>query len=132
MTVLLSLQTAVPTRGFQALGRTFAAVAGRVQQASAFGRHVSEILRYRREAAVLASFNDRMLADISLTRGDLHDAFAEPPWRDPTALLVARASERRAARRRSVWPWPKPPNVLAPSIVPLTDGCDAGHHVAPS
>ena len=92
-------------------------------------RHANEVLRHRRDVAVLASFNDRMLADIGLIRGDLNDAFAEPPWRDPTAVLVARARERRAARRRSAWPWPEPRNVPAPSIVPQADECDAGHQV---
>ena len=33
-------------------------------------------------------FNDRMLSDIGLTRGDVADAYAEPLWRDPTALLA--------------------------------------------
>jgi len=60
----------------------------------------------------------------------LRDAFAEPPWRDPTAVLVARARERRAARRRA-WPCPEPRDVLAPSIVPRADACDTGHPVSP-
>jgi uncharacterized protein YjiS (DUF1127 family) len=60
---------------------------------------------HRRDAAVLASFDDRMLADIGLTRSDLRAAFSEPLWRDPTVLLVNRV--RRPARA-----------VLAPSIVP--------------
>ena len=30
--------------------------------------------------------DDRMLADIGLTRGDVRDAFSEPVWRDPTAF----------------------------------------------
>ena len=40
-----------------------------------------------------------MLADIGLTRGDLRDAFAEPPWRDPSDVLARRAAERRVSRR---------------------------------
>ena len=36
-----------------------------------------------------------MLADLGLTRSDLHDAFAQPLWRDPTSLLRSRAVERR-------------------------------------
>jgi uncharacterized protein YjiS (DUF1127 family) len=56
---------------------------------------------HRRNAALLARLDDRMLADIGLTRGDLRDALSEPPWRDPTALLVIRAGERRAHRRRA-------------------------------
>jgi uncharacterized protein YjiS (DUF1127 family) len=131
MIALLSLQNA-PSGRFLTLGRALAAAARCPQRIFAIWRQVDEILRYRREAAMLATFNDRMLADIGLTRGDLHDAFAEPPWRDPTAILVVRASERRAARRGNVWPWPEPPSVSAPSIVPSTEQCDAGHPVAPS
>ena len=39
-----------------------------------------------------------MLADIGLTRADLRDAFSEPFWEDPTALLRERALERRVSR----------------------------------
>ena len=49
----------------------------------------------------LAGLDDRMLADIGLTRGDLRDAYSEPVWRDPTAILVSRAHERRINRRRA-------------------------------
>lgn len=55
----------------------------------------------RREAEALADFDDRMLADIGLTRGDLRDAYAQPFWRDPTELLALRVNERRQPRRRS-------------------------------
>jgi uncharacterized protein YjiS (DUF1127 family) len=54
----------------------------------------------RRDMQVLAGFDDRMLADIGLTRGDLRDAVSEPLWRDPSHVLVMRARERRVARRR--------------------------------
>ena len=39
-----------------------------------------------------------MLADIGLTRSDVADAFSEPVWQDPTALLAERAIERRLNR----------------------------------
>ena len=55
--------------------------------------------RNRGNAAVLAGFDDRMLADIGLSRSDLRDAFAGPLWDDPTSLLRARALERRLSRR---------------------------------
>ena len=55
----------------------------------------------RRAAAVLAHLDARMLADIGLTRGDLRDAYSEPVWSDPTAILVSRAHERRVNRRRA-------------------------------
>ena len=51
--------------------------------------------RHRRQARLLASFDGRMLADIGITRADLRDAFSEPFWDDPTALLRERALERR-------------------------------------
>jgi uncharacterized protein YjiS (DUF1127 family) len=54
--------------------------------------------RHRREAAVLAGLDRRMLADIGLSRSDLRDAFSEPFWEDPTALLCERAGERRRSR----------------------------------
>jgi uncharacterized protein YjiS (DUF1127 family) len=54
--------------------------------------------RHRREASMLAGLDRRMLADIGLTRADLRDAFSEPFWEDPTALLRERALERRIYR----------------------------------
>ena len=51
--------------------------------------------RHRRQANVLAGLDRRMLADIGITRADVRDAFSEPFWDDPTALLRERALERR-------------------------------------
>ncbi|HET9716806.1 MAG TPA: DUF1127 domain-containing protein [Pseudolabrys sp.] len=51
--------------------------------------------RHRREANVLAGLDGRMLSDIGITRADLRDAFSEPFWDDPTAVLRERAIERR-------------------------------------
>ena len=68
--------------------------------AVARARGVLEVLKNRRDAASLAGLDDRMLADIGLTRGDLRDAYSEPVWRDPTAILVSRVQERRVNRRR--------------------------------
>ncbi len=64
-------------------------------------RQFVQVVKSRQDAAVLASFDDRMLADIGLTRGDVRDAVSEPVWRDPTALLTSRAHERRINRRRA-------------------------------
>jgi len=61
---------------------------------------LSRARRHRREAAALASLDRRMLADIGLNRADLRDAFSEPFWQDPTALLCERAGERRSNRSR--------------------------------
>ena len=55
--------------------------------------------RHRHDIELLASLDDRMLADIGLTRSDLHEAIAEPRWRDPSALLIDRRRERRDSRR---------------------------------
>lgn len=54
----------------------------------------------RRDARILAGFDHKMLADIGITRADLHDAFSQPFWDDPTALLHERAIERRLATPR--------------------------------
>jgi len=51
--------------------------------------------RHWNEATTLASLDRRMLADMGITRADLRDAFSEPFWDDPTALLRERAIERR-------------------------------------
>lgn len=76
--------------------------------------------RHRRDTVLLASFDDRMLADIGLTRTELRQALREPLWRDPTALLASRVEARRATRRGIV---PPPSNSFtAPPIVPEADG----------
>src|ERR1051325_2901140 len=77
-----------------------------------------QLVKGRHDAAVLAGLDDRMLADIGLTRGDVRDAFSEPVWRDPTAILVSRVHERRINRRRlRVGLTEK--SFEAPSIVPF-------------
>ncbi len=50
----------------------------------------------------LASFDDRMLRDIGLSRHDLRSAAAEPLYRDPTALLAGRVDESRGGRSSRV------------------------------
>ena len=42
-------------------------------------------IKHRRALSRLADLDDHMLADIGLTRGDLHQASCEPIWRDPRA-----------------------------------------------
>jgi uncharacterized protein YjiS (DUF1127 family) len=61
-------------------------------------RRLARAYRNRSDAAVLAGLDDRMLADIGITRSDVRDALAEPLWQDPTALLRSRALERRLSR----------------------------------
>jgi uncharacterized protein YjiS (DUF1127 family) len=58
-------------------------------------------IRGRRELSSLADLNDHILADIGLRRSDLHDAYSEPLWRDPTTVLSRRASRRRTASELS-------------------------------
>ena len=53
-------------------------------------------IKHRRAIATLANRDDRLLADIGLTRADVHHAVAQPIWRDPTETLWRRAT---AARR---------------------------------
>lgn len=102
--------------------RVIATAIGTVVRAT---RHLAEAMKHRRDATMLAGFNDRMLSDIGLTRSDLVDAYAEPLWRDPTALLAARADERRQARRR---PGPRLRRLVsAPPLVPADDGFSAAH-----
>ncbi len=55
---------------------------------------------HRREARMLAGLDRHMLADIGITRSDLRDAFSQPFWDDPTALLRERAIERRLSGPR--------------------------------
>ena len=61
-------------------------------------RQIVRVYRHRSDAAVLAALDDRMLADMGLTRSDVRDAFAAPLWEDPTDLLRSRALERRLSR----------------------------------
>lgn len=70
-------------------------------------RQLAVAFRHRHDAAVLLHLDDRMLADIGLTRREVRQAFDEPVWRDPTQLLVDRVARPRAVRTRA-----------APSIVP--------------
>jgi uncharacterized protein YjiS (DUF1127 family) len=59
---------------------------------------LAQARRHRREAQMLAGLDRHMLADIGITRADVRDAFSEPFWEDPTALLRERAIERRLNR----------------------------------
>lgn len=52
-------------------------------------------IKHRWELKCLADRDDRMLADIGLTRSDLHEAGSEPFWRDPTSILEQRVRRRR-------------------------------------
>lgn len=87
---------------------------------TALGRSLQLLMRAarnRRAAAMLAHFDDRMLSDIGISRSDLHDAYAEPLWRDPTCVLAMRAAERRINRRGLGFNFSGRAST-APSIVP--------------
>ena len=62
-------------------------------------KRLARAQRHRRQAHVLAGLDRHMLAGV--TRSDLRDAFSEPFWDDPTALLRERAIERRLAMPRA-------------------------------
>ena len=108
MTTLTTLAPSSCSQAFAVLG----AVAVRA------GRRLAEAWRHRNDATVLAAFDDRMLADVGLTRSDLNDALAEPLWRDPTSVLARRQRERRRARRAAVTALNKE---ASPSLVPGPD-----------
>lgn len=100
------------------LARLVNAVAGIVADRARF---VLQTLKNRSDATTLAGLDERMLADIGLTRGDVRDAFSEPVWRDPTAILVSRVHERQINRRRGGLGLAEKA-FDAPSIVPLAGG----------
>ena len=78
-----------------------------------------QALKNRRSANRLNRLDDRMLADIGLTRSDLRDAYAEALWRDPTDTLTRRATERRVSRRRAAFDRSAPKPGCAPCYPPL-------------
>jgi uncharacterized protein YjiS (DUF1127 family) len=80
-------------------------------------RQLAVAFRHRHDAAILLQLDDRMLADIGLTRRDVRQAFDEPVWRDPTHLLVDRLARCRPARLMRTRG--------APSIVPEVGGARA-------
>ena len=84
----------IPVAG-ATLVRAFASL---VAMVSYWLKAIARARRHRREASALAGLDRRMLADIGITRSDVSDAFSEPFWEDPTALLRERALERRWGR----------------------------------
>jgi uncharacterized protein YjiS (DUF1127 family) len=52
-------------------------------------------IEHRQELTRLADHDDRMLADIGLSRSDLYEARSAPFWVDPTAILQQRVRHRR-------------------------------------
>jgi len=92
-----AMTTISQTRAASQLAQAINTIAGSLVVRA---RQFALLVKNRRDATMLAGLDDRMLADIGLTRGDLRDAYSEPVWSDPTAILVSRAHERRVNRRR--------------------------------
>lgn len=67
--------------------------------ASAWVAGVWRSARNRRSVAKLLEWDERMLRDIGLTRGDVHSVMALPASQDPSYRLSELSSERRAALR---------------------------------
>lgn len=80
----------------------------------AFVRATWKARRHRREVIGLLHFDDRALADIGLTRGDLHAVLATSLFEDPSTRLRVLAVERRAARRAAARE-----NLAACSVAPV-------------
>lgn len=57
--------------------------------------------RQRREIGRLGELDERMLADIGLTRYDLTSALAQPLFVDASEVLADRAREMQAGKRAS-------------------------------
>ncbi len=90
-------------RRFAPLASLAAATVSRVVRGLAKWRH-------RRDAAMLAGADAHILADLGLSRADVHDALSSPPWEDPTVVLRARALERRLGRHQVSHGFPTRPS----------------------
>ena len=88
----LTLSAATP------VARALAILAGGASRAL---KQLAEKVKNRHDAMRLAELDDRMLADIGLSRSDLRDAYALPLWRDPSDVLARRAADRRSRRSRT-------------------------------
>jgi len=75
------------------------AASGAVANGVALVGRVWTARRHRRVVRELLAFDDHMLRDIGVTRGDVAACLAAPALRDPSTRLRILAVERRAARR---------------------------------
>ena len=103
---VLPLAGATLARGF----------AGLAAQAARWASAVTQALRHRHEARVLAGLDRHMLADIGITRSDVLDAFSSPFWDDPTDLLRERVQERRLNRPQAVVLPSRQPRFIEPGF----------------
>ena len=67
-----AMTTISQTRTASLLAQMVNAIAGSLVVRA---RHFTQLVKNRRDATMLAGLDDRMLADIGLTRGDLRDAY---------------------------------------------------------
>ena len=111
ITALSFAATAPIQRALAAIWRSFAYRAKQFERA----------IEHRRAAQALARFDDRMLADIGLTRADFRDPYSESLWEDPTTLLRARALERRLARHGISHGLESETSPVAPPLAPKVD-----------
>lgn len=73
------------------IGRTLTALVQEVWQ-------IANLIDHRQQLSRLGDRDDRMLADIGLSRCDLTTARSAPLWRDPTAMLKRRVNEPGAEK----------------------------------
>ena len=73
----------------------------------------TKALRHRRQIRNLEEFDDRMLKDIGLTRGDVSSALDEPLLRNPSWVLV------RSAQRHPRGEVPAQPVRQLRPVVPM-------------
>jgi len=90
--------TALTVSAATPLARALAILAGRARRGL---KQLVEKVKNRHDAMRLAELDDRMLADIGLSRSDLRDAYALPLWRDPSDVLARRVADRRGRRSRT-------------------------------
>ena len=90
--------TALTISAATPVARALAILAGRARRGL---KQLAEKVKNRHDAMRLAELDDRMLADIGLSRSDLRDAYALPLWRDPSDVLARRAADRRSRRSRT-------------------------------
>src|SRR4051794_24190007 len=74
-------------------------------------------LKHRREVRHLAELDDRMLADIGLTRSDVTSALDESLIRNPSWVLI-RSAERHSQAERPDYS-AKPARPVVPMVTPI-------------
>ena len=74
-------------------------------------------LRHRREVMNLAEFDDHMLKDIGLMRGDVDTALAEPLFLNPSWVLV-RCAQRHSRSERAAPSLRSPGRPTVPVVKP--------------